>query len=171
MTRRTDWFEILPSGSKLSEQSNDSVLEFLIKSSKGTRRGTSKVSITTETPLTMTFVKRTEQVVVKAYYQFTSEFGYVCVYFSLFIVINFPANIICTWPIQKLLARSELYSNLHMNTINTKMLWKLWIIWMSCTHTDVLYQYWKQYLNADRFEFDSRSDWFVLLGEIINRAT
>ena len=35
---------------KLSELSSGSVREFLIKTSKGTRKGTSKVSITTETP-------------------------------------------------------------------------------------------------------------------------
>ena len=64
---------------KLSELSSDSVREFLIKISKGTRKGTSKVSITTETPFTITLVKSTEQVVVKAHYKFTNEFGYTFV--------------------------------------------------------------------------------------------
>ena len=61
---------------QLSELSRDSVREFLIKQSKGTRKGTSKVSITSETPFTITFIKRTQQVVVKAHYKFTNEFGY-----------------------------------------------------------------------------------------------
>lgn len=52
---------------QLSELSRDSVREFLIKQSKGTRKGTSKVSITSETPFTITFIKRTQQVVVKAH--------------------------------------------------------------------------------------------------------
>ena len=61
---------------QLSELSRDSVQEFLMKQSKGTRKGTSKVSISSETPFTITFIKRTQQVVVKAHYKFTNEFGY-----------------------------------------------------------------------------------------------
>ena len=61
---------------QLSELSRDSVREFLMKQSKGTRKGTSKVNISGETPFTITFIKRTQQVVVKAHYQFTNEFGY-----------------------------------------------------------------------------------------------
>ena len=61
---------------QLSELSRESVREFLSKKSKGTRKGTSKVSISSETPFTITFIKRTQQVVVKAHYKFTNEFGY-----------------------------------------------------------------------------------------------
>ena len=61
---------------KLSELSSDSVREFLMKKSKGTSKGTSKVSISSETPFTITSIKRTQQVVVKAHYKFTNEFGY-----------------------------------------------------------------------------------------------
>ena len=61
---------------QLSELTSDSVQEFLIKQSKGTRKGTSKVSVSSETPFTITFIKRTQQAVVKAYYKFTNEIGY-----------------------------------------------------------------------------------------------
>ena len=61
---------------KLSELSSDSVREFLMKKSKRTSKGTLKVSITSETPFTIIFIKRTQQVVVKAHYKFTNEFGY-----------------------------------------------------------------------------------------------
>lgn len=61
---------------ELSELSSDSVREFLMKKSKGTSKGTSKVSISSETPFTITSIKRTQQVVVKAHYKFTNEFGY-----------------------------------------------------------------------------------------------
>lgn len=62
---------------KLSELSSDSVREFLMKKSKGTSKGTSKVSISSETPFAITSIKRTQQVVVKAHYKFTNEFGYI----------------------------------------------------------------------------------------------
>ena len=52
---------------KLSELSSDSVREFLMKKSKRTSKGTLKVSITSETPFTIIFIKRTQQVVVKAH--------------------------------------------------------------------------------------------------------
>ena len=61
---------------KLSELSSDSVRKFLIKNSKGTRKGTLKVFISSETPFMITFIKRRQQVVVKAHYKFTNEFGY-----------------------------------------------------------------------------------------------
>ena len=52
---------------KLSELSSDSVREFLMKKSKRTSKGTLKVSITSETPFTIIFIERTQQVVVKAH--------------------------------------------------------------------------------------------------------
>ena len=42
---------------KLSEINSNSVREFLIKTSKGASKGTSKVCITTETPFSITFHK------------------------------------------------------------------------------------------------------------------
>ena len=53
---------------KLSELNGDSVREFLIKN----RKGTLKAFISSEMRLTITFIKRTQQVVVKP----TNEFGY-----------------------------------------------------------------------------------------------
>ena len=47
-----------------------------MKKSKGTSKGTSKVSLRSETPFTITSIKRTQQVVVKAHYKFTDKFGY-----------------------------------------------------------------------------------------------
>ena len=39
-----------------------------MKKSKGICKGTSKVSLSSETPFTITFIKRTQQEVVKAHY-------------------------------------------------------------------------------------------------------
>lgn len=70
-------YRLIRDFAKLSELSSDSVQEFLIKNSKGTIKGTSKVFISSETSFMITFIKRTQKVVVKAHYKFTNEFGYM----------------------------------------------------------------------------------------------
>ena len=53
-----------------------SVLEFFTKKIKGPRKGTLQVVIGAETPFTISFLKRTQQVEISLYYKFTNEFGY-----------------------------------------------------------------------------------------------
>ena len=62
--------------SQLSDLSSKSVREFMTKISKGVRKGTLELVVSSERPFTIIFVKRTQQVVVKVHYKFTNEFGY-----------------------------------------------------------------------------------------------
>lgn len=62
--------------SQLSDLSSKSVREFMTKISKGARKGTLELVVSSERPITIIFVKRTQQVVVKVHYKFTNEFGY-----------------------------------------------------------------------------------------------
>ena len=62
--------------SQLSDLSSKSVREFMTKISKGARKGTLELVVSSERPFTIIFVKSTQQVVVKVHYKFTNEFGY-----------------------------------------------------------------------------------------------
>ena len=62
--------------SQMSQINRDLVQEFFLKKSKGTRKGTLQVVISSESPFTICFVKRTQQVVVNVHYKFTNEHGY-----------------------------------------------------------------------------------------------
>lgn len=62
--------------SVLSQISRESVREFFTKKSKGKRKGTSEVVINSESPFSICFVKRTQQVVVRVHYKFINEYGY-----------------------------------------------------------------------------------------------
>lgn len=61
---------------KLSQLSRKSVLEFFTKKIQGPRKGTLQVVISAETPFTISFLKRTQQVEISVHYKFTNEFGY-----------------------------------------------------------------------------------------------
>jgi len=62
--------------SLLSQISRESVHEFFTKKNKGKRKGTSEVVISSESPFSICFVKRTQQVVVRVHYKFINEYGY-----------------------------------------------------------------------------------------------
>ena len=62
--------------SVLCQISRESVCEFFTKKSKGKRKGTSEVVINSESPFSICFVKRTQQVVVRVHYKFINEYGY-----------------------------------------------------------------------------------------------
>lgn len=61
---------------KLSQLSRKSVLEFFTKKIQGPRKGTLQVVISAETPFTISFLKRTQEVEISVHYKFTNEFGY-----------------------------------------------------------------------------------------------
>ena len=61
---------------KLSQLSRKSVLEFFTKKIQGPRKGTLQGVISAETPFTISFLKRTQQVEISVHYKFTNEFGY-----------------------------------------------------------------------------------------------
>ena len=62
--------------SVLSQMSRISVREYFTKKSRGKRKGTTDVVISSESPFSICYVKRTQQVVVKVHYKFTNEYGY-----------------------------------------------------------------------------------------------
>ena len=67
---------VLRDFSQMSESSRQSVQAFFTKKSKGARKGTLQVVISPETPFTISFLKRTQQVLISVHYKFTNEFGY-----------------------------------------------------------------------------------------------
>ena len=67
---------VLRDFSQMSQLSRDSVQAFFSKKSKGARKGTMQVVISSETPFTISFLKRTQQVMSSLHYKFINEFGY-----------------------------------------------------------------------------------------------
>ena len=63
---------LLKDFSQLSHLSCDSVRGFLSKKSKGSRKGNLEFVINFDAPLAISFVKKTQEVVVKVHYRFTN---------------------------------------------------------------------------------------------------
>lgn len=62
--------------SKLCQTSRESVMSYLSRETKAPRKGNAKITVNTDKPFVLTYMKTKQHVVINCHYTFTNEHGY-----------------------------------------------------------------------------------------------